>query len=292
VKVLLAVDTSPYAEQAAHALTKCVPGVEVEILHVLDLEATPHPHLSAALIEDYHRKLRSALHEEANRFLPRLQALLVPFFRNVCVSVREGRTAELILDTATSTRSDLIVLGSRGLSEIQSLLLGSVSYRVVHEAKCPVLVVKNELPTIRKILLAVDRSEGAEQAIRFLADQALYPPCPVIALTVCPLPPFADLLPESARQRGHASALEYLRGVADRLSARGFAVEPQVMEGDPAAVILTLAEKERVDLIVTGTRGLHGLKRRLLGSVSRKVMIHTTKSVLIVHGDSGHVAGA
>jgi len=232
-----------------------------------------------------------ALQEEADRFLPRLQTILAPIFRNVCVSVREGRTADLILETAASTRADLIVLGSRGLSEIQSLLLGSVSYRVVHEAKCPVLVVKNELPAIRKILLAVDRSEGAERAIRFLIEQALFPPCPVIALTVCPAPPLADLLPESVRDHGHASAATYLRAVADRLSPRGFAVEPRVAEGDPAAVILALAEKERVDLIIAGTRGLHGLKRWFLGSVSRKVMVHTTKSVLIVHGDSGHVAG-
>jgi nucleotide-binding universal stress UspA family protein len=291
VKVLLAVDRSLHAEQAVRALRECLPGAEIEILHVIDLEANPHPHLSAALIEEYHRKLRTALQEEANRFLPGLQTILVPIFRNVCVSVREGRTAELILEAAASTRSDLIVIGSRGLSEIQSLLLGSVSYRVVHEAKCPVLVVKNELPTIRKILLAVDRSEGAERAIRFLAKQVLFPPCPVIALTVCPLPPFAYLLPDSARHHGLASASEYLRKVADSLSSRGFAVESRIAEGDPAAVILILAEKEGADLIVTGARGLHGLKRWLLGSVSRKVMIHTTKSVLIVHGDSGHVAG-
>jgi nucleotide-binding universal stress UspA family protein len=291
VKVLLAVDRSLHAEQAVRALRECLPGAEIEILHVIDLEANPHSHLSAALIEEYHRKLRTALQEEANRFLPRLQAVLVPIFRNVCVSVREGRTAELILEAAASTGSDLIVLGSRGLSEIQSLLLGSVSYRVVHEAKCPVLVVKNELPTIRKILLAVDRSEGAERAIRFLAKQVLFPPCPVIALTVCPSPPFAGLLPESARHHELASASEYLRKVAESLSPQGFAVETRIAEGDPAAVILILAEKEGVDLIVTGARRLHGLKRWLLGSVSRKVMIHATKSVLIVHGDSDHVAG-
>jgi nucleotide-binding universal stress UspA family protein len=76
------------------------------------------------------------------------------------------------------------------------------------------------------------------------------------------------------------------------MTTRGFAVEPRVAEGDPAAVILTLAEKEGVDLIVTGTRGLHGLQRWLLGSVSRKVMIHTTKSVLIVHGGPDHHVGS
>lgn len=286
MKVLLAADRSLHAEQAVRALRECLPGADIEILHVIDLEANPHPHLSAALIEDYHRKLRTALQEEANHFLPKLQTILDPIFRKVCVSVREGRAAESILAVATSIRADLIVLGSRGLSEIQSLLLGSVSYRVVHEATCPVLVVKNELPAIRKVLLAVDRSKGAERAVQFLSAQSLFPPCPVLAVTVCPSPPFAELLPESARDHGHASASAYLKGVADRLSPRGFTVESRVTEGDPAAVILALAEKEGVDLLVTGTRGLHGFKRWLLGSVLRKVLIHTTKSVLIVHGAS------
>lgn len=291
MKILLAVDKSPHAEQAVQTLCQCFAGAEVEVLHVLDLEANPHPHLSAALIDWYHTKIRSLLEAEANQFLPKFQAILAPVFRNVCVSVREGRTADVILETAASSGASLIVLGSRGLSIIQSLLLGDVTYRVVHEATCPVLVVKHEMMAIRKILLAVDRSQGAEHAVRFLAEQSLFPPCTVVAVTVCPSPPFAELLPESLRHHGLASASEYLRRVADGLSPRGFTVETRVAEGDPAAVILILAEKAGVDLIITGARGLHGLKRWFLGSVSRKVMIHATKSVLIVHGDSDRVTG-
>jgi nucleotide-binding universal stress UspA family protein len=148
VKVLLAIDKSFHAEQALLALRHCLSGSEVEILHVLDLEANPHPHLSAALIEEYHRKLRKVLQDEAGQFLPRYREVLAPVFRNVCVTVREGKAAEAILDAAASSAADLIVLGSRGLSTIQSLLLGSVSYRVAHESIRPVLIIKRELPVI------------------------------------------------------------------------------------------------------------------------------------------------
>ena len=286
MKVLLAVDKSLHAAQAVQTLKQCVTATEVEVLHVLDLEANPHPHLSAALIEWYHKKIRSLLEAEANQFLPKFQAVLAPAFRDVCVSVREGRTADVILETAASSGASLIVLGSHGMSTIQSLLLGGVTYRVVHGATCPVLVVRQELSAIRKILLAVDRSHGAEQAVRFLGEQSFFQPCPVVALTVCPSPPFTELLPESVRRHGQAAALEYLREVGDRLSARGYAVDPTIAEGDPAVEILGQADAEGIDLVVIGSRGLQGVRRLLLGSISRKVLAHTTKSVLIVPGGS------
>jgi nucleotide-binding universal stress UspA family protein len=286
VKVLLAVDKSLHSEQAAQTLKRCFAGTEVEILHVLDLEANPHPHLSAALIDWYHKKIRSLLEAEANQFLPKFQALLSTSCRNVCVSVREGRTVDVILETAASSGASLIVLGSHGLSTMQSLLLGSVSYQVVHEATCPVLVVKREMTAIKKILLAVDRSRGSEHTVRFLTEQRLFSPCAVVVLTVCPSPPFAELLPESVRRDEQAAASEYLREVGSRLSTQGYAVEPRIAEGDPAAVILGQADAAGIDLVVIVSRGLHGLRKLLLGSVSRKVLVYATKSVLIVPGGS------
>lgn len=293
MKVLLAVDKSWHAEQAVQAIRHCLTETEVELLHVLDLEATPHPHLSAALIAEYHEKLRKRLQDEAGQFLPKLQTILASPFRSVCISVREGRAAEGILNAAASSGCDLIVLGSRGLSAIQSLLLGSVSYHVAHEAGCPVLIVKRELPVIRKILLAVDRSQGADRAVEFLAEKTLVAPCPVLALTVSPAHLFAELLPESARRHVRESATAYLNEVARRLAKRGFTVEPRIVDGDPAAEILSNAETDGIDLVVTGSRGHHGeVKRRLLGSVSRKVLVHATKSVLVVPIGAGQAATA
>ncbi|MDQ2687054.1 MAG: universal stress protein [Armatimonadota bacterium] len=54
----------------------------------------------------------------------------------------DGSPGEIIAWVAQQERSDLIVLGSRGLGSFQSLLLGSVSDYVTHHAHCPVLVVR------------------------------------------------------------------------------------------------------------------------------------------------------
>jgi nucleotide-binding universal stress UspA family protein len=53
-----------------------------------------------------------------------------------------GPPARTILDVAMSRKPDLIVLGSRGLGPVGQILLGSVSFRVVQEATCPVLLTR------------------------------------------------------------------------------------------------------------------------------------------------------
>ena len=56
--------------------------------------------------------------------------------------MRQGVPAEELLRAAVEEKADLIVLGSRGLSEVRAFLLGSVSDKVSHHAKCPVMSVR------------------------------------------------------------------------------------------------------------------------------------------------------
>jgi nucleotide-binding universal stress UspA family protein len=69
---------------------------------------------------------------------------------------------------------------------------------------------------------------------------------------------------------------------AERAQARGVKAETYVRELDPAEAILELASEQNADLIVVGSRGLSGVKRFLLGSVSSKVSEHASCSVMIV----------
>jgi nucleotide-binding universal stress UspA family protein len=54
----------------------------------------------------------------------------------------EGSPAEAIIDVAETRHSDVIVMGSRGISTLAGLLLGSTSQKVVSHAPCPVLIVR------------------------------------------------------------------------------------------------------------------------------------------------------
>jgi nucleotide-binding universal stress UspA family protein len=56
--------------------------------------------------------------------------------------VSSGRTADQIVDVADDAKADLIIMGTRGMTELRSLLLGGVATKVVHQASCPVLLVR------------------------------------------------------------------------------------------------------------------------------------------------------
>src|SRR5690606_11004111 len=56
--------------------------------------------------------------------------------------ILEGNSAKVLIDFANERDTDLIIMGSRGLSGLQEVFLGSVSHYVVQHAKCPVLIVK------------------------------------------------------------------------------------------------------------------------------------------------------
>jgi len=57
-------------------------------------------------------------------------------------TVVPGSPAEAIIDHADEAGDPLIVIGSRGLSGLREMMLGSVSHRVLHHANCPVTVVR------------------------------------------------------------------------------------------------------------------------------------------------------
>jgi nucleotide-binding universal stress UspA family protein len=61
---------------------------------------------------------------------------------NVIVEILEGPPADAILRVANVRQCDLIVMGSRGHGEVASLLLGSVSHRVLAHARVPVMIVR------------------------------------------------------------------------------------------------------------------------------------------------------
>ena len=104
--------------------------------------------------------------DEANR----LVAAAVNTVREAGISVYgelnsavTGHAAKAIVETARTRGSDLIVMGSRGLSDIASLLLGSVTHKVMQLAHIPVLVVRPPEPLVSKqeVLAAIEQAPMA-----------------------------------------------------------------------------------------------------------------------------------
>lgn len=134
------------------------------------------------------------------------------------------------------------------------------------------------------ILFATDGSTGAGQALSLLTSS--FEPDDVetvevisVALQVpAPDRAAAHVLIE---QRHRDAAEQLVHAAAERLRAAGFEAVEKVLAGHPAETIVTHAIATRPDLIVLGTRGLSGLRRRVVGSVSGKVCQYAPGSVLV-----------
>lgn len=134
--IVVATDGSPNATHAvAHAAEVAKgTGASVVAVHVFEPLALLG-HLEPPV--DFAAKEAQAREVLQDTWCAPLAEAGVPFTSRVV----EGTPAAAIVDTAREVNADLIVLGARGLSRVQELVLGSTSTKVLHEARVPVTVV-------------------------------------------------------------------------------------------------------------------------------------------------------
>jgi nucleotide-binding universal stress UspA family protein len=143
----------------------------------------------------------------------------------------------------------------------------------------------NESEHADTIVVGTDGSEGAARAVSEAARLARMTGARlVIVSAVSDLHPYREHVESSGRED-----LIQLGAVADQLLMRAAAeagddveIETVSRPGDPAQVLADVATEEDAQVIIVGDRGLSGVKRFLLGSVSQKVSHHAPCSVLIV----------
>jgi nucleotide-binding universal stress UspA family protein len=139
---------------------------------------------------------------------------------------------------------------------------------------------------VGRIVVGVDGSEGAVQALRFAIEEARIRGSGLRAVSAWHVPPAvygAGWAPASTdldefRKLAEASLRESVEEAG--ATAAGVEVTPVVREGNPVDVLLE--ESEGADLLVLGTRGMGGFKGLLLGSVSHQCANHASCPVVIV----------
>jgi ubiquinone biosynthesis protein len=131
-----------------------------------------------------------------------------------------------------------------------------------------------EIPSVERVMVATDRSETADRAVRWAANVAAAYRAELLLLQVLP---GADV-PEVAL----SLADEELRRFAEEIAgARGRA--RVVVDDDPARAILDAVEAERVDVVVVGNLGMGGRKQFLLGNVPNRISHNARCTVVIVN---------
>ncbi len=278
--ILVPTDFSDHARRAIDYAIAIAQGsaAKVHVLHTYHLPIPLAVYGGFVIPQDFWDQARNA----AARKMEKVTALLEAAGIKGESHLMEETPGYAIERVAEKINADLIVMGTRGLSGLEHVLLGSVAGRTVARAPCPVMTVKAEQSvgeklTFRNIVVAIDFSDPSDAALSLATDIAgKFGPAHITLVHGCHIPVELEAL---VAQRGapvleklSAHAEESLAKLLTDLQDQGISCEYVSDHGSPDRVILDVAERVDADLIAMGTHGRKGLAHLVLGSMAERVV--------------------
>ncbi len=230
---------------------------------------------------------------QAYKILEEAATELRPLCNTVSSQVVSGNPAQVIAMTAEKEHCELIVINSTNNVSANTYLLGSTASNVVKHTACPVLILRPNnpaLPEIKRVLIGVDGSRSALNAIATFAKQfkAASRSIEILLVNVVSISGIWKFI----------SPVEFVAAVEDNLdmSAQIILAEADkvladvglkptdliVRSGDPALELMKTAQDLKANLIIVGAQGKAPFKDFLLGGVSNKLSLHSQLPTLIV----------
>lgn len=208
--------------------------------------------------------------------------------------IQEGTADDAILALAERHCASLIVIGTQGLRGLDRWMLGSVTEKVLRQARCPVLAVHGPPAAadvasaaahrpieLREVLLCTDFSAWSGDACDYAFSLAAEYSANLTLLHVLEgtLHPSERGSAKSSYELLHQSIPEEFRG--DRR------ISCLVRAGRPSQVIHELGREKKIDLIVMAVHGRNSFNDALFGSTTYRVLQLSDCPVLAVHSKSG-----
>ena len=135
--ILVAVDSSDYSRKALEKAIELSKLMDTKILLV-----HCHRRFPSILGEPYLQNAITAIINDANKIVEPYRKILRESGREFLERILEGPAGNVIPNVAKIEKCEMIIMGSRGRSDLKGLLLGSVAHRVLQQSPCPVLVVR------------------------------------------------------------------------------------------------------------------------------------------------------
>ncbi|MBN1548450.1 MAG: universal stress protein [Syntrophaceae bacterium] len=148
-RVLVPLDGSKLAEHALPHVRNLSQGGfigEIILLNVVEIPVAWLEGLNYVSILNAHLK-------QSTEYLRILQEQLTAEGLSVKAEILKGTTAQAIIDYAVKNGVDLIVIGTHGYTGMKKLAFGSIALQVLHEAHCPVLMIRPKLQTVMNALV-------------------------------------------------------------------------------------------------------------------------------------------
>jgi nucleotide-binding universal stress UspA family protein len=246
LRILCGVDGTPASLAAVRAATRLqLAEGSLRIVAATNIAKAAQAGMAATRAAEQLQDEAEAALAEARRLAPSATGKLLA-----------GDPAAALLREAESDETTLVVVGSHGRRRVAAMLLGTVALRLLRDAPCSVLIARGlSEPEMwpRAVVVGVDGSSESAAAVAVAREVA---------------------------DRNEAS-VRAVASTSDQWDPeRARAIAPELEEHSEGAVSALVAASESADLVVVGSRGLHGLKA--LGSVSERVANQAQSSVLVV----------
>ena len=219
-------------------------------------------------------EIEEAKKENAKKLLNRLKEELKEFPVETIIEI--GSPADVITEKEEVLDVDLTILGGHQKGLVERILLGSTSEAVVKHSKKPVLVVKGHpIEKLSEVAIAYDFSEMGDALLSY-AKEFLKPFGSKVTLIhveeKIELPILEklgiDIIPQIRKKKG-----EKLNRIKEEFEREGLPCEVIYLEsGEPSEAIVKTLRQGSFNMVMVANKGLSGLKRILIGSVSLEIL--------------------
>ena len=281
-KVLFPTDFSAYAKKTLECVAGFPGARDVILFHVVKEARSPRG--GGEIGDIFYRNGANFLKEE-KRYLENLSQNL-----RVTTAVKTSSdTAGAIIETAGESGVSLIVIGARGNSPMEGILLGSVSQAVLRHSRTNVLIMRHKIigemkaktyemfcPMILfRVLCPVDFSLYSDRSI------ALAGATPGVGEII-----LLHVVSQGGTEAEIDDAVQKAKGqieaIRDILATKGIKVRTIVRTGNPTIEITRIADEEDVSVIWMSSHGKGWFRELLLGSTAYTVAMNAKRPVIII----------
>ncbi|MEO9048308.1 MAG: universal stress protein [Candidatus Dormiibacterota bacterium] len=276
-RILLATDGSEEANTAvkvtrafAHASA-----ATVKVVHMWNLEVHHRHGL-------WDVEMRSEAERLINETVDRLRTAHIEASGEV-FRAATNQVAAAVAEAAREFGADLVVIGSRGLSDWQSMRKHSVSHQLLSAVDCPVLIVRGKSGIrgrdVQRVLLAIAGGDDLVPGVQAAIAAASTPGSQVLVVHVAQA--IVGVTGYAYIERDE-EINETMKTATALLEQAGVATTSKVAEAGPVArVVAEIAARWRADVIVIGSSRTGDLGSLLLGSVTHDLLRVTERPVLV-----------
>lgn len=312
MKLLIAYDGSHSSDSALDDLQRAgLPEKDVEVLVISVAEVwmpppptsdgngfnkEDYPDFINELSEKRLKIAESSLHEAETLSRHARERILSKFPKwKVSAEATHGSPAWEILARADEFKPDLIVVGSQGRNAVGRILLGSISKKILTEAKCSVRVARSKIevdPLPLRIMIGFDGSPGARLAVDQVASRNWGENAEVCLIAAVHsfvptaigrfIPPVNEWVKEDFESEKYL--IEKIAEIPfNILENAGLKTKIEIKEGNPKEVLVEEAANWQADSIFAGAHSYAGLiDRFLIGSTSAAIAERAGCSVEVV----------